>query len=318
MMPDLTNEHLQRLLDLDAQCMLDGSGTITALVREVQRLRNYSNDQHTEKVKFEARCRDLEIERERLRLRILSAAGDDLCRLTQEEIKELSAGTVKIPPEEEFLASCKNFHSQIASESGVLSGCLTLAQMIAENERLLERDQQSSQIIAGLTEGQSVNRAFIAELEAERDAIRADWGASCKALDDNWVSHRELIGARKELYALKQQLADNETRLLDRWNADLTAAEKERAAVRAILINANPLIFGTAGTIDHSLPLEDVADRVAQRIEHLRAMHGEALEFAAASEQRRRELVEALRPFAEINCPRAREVLAKEEGRNNG
>ncbi len=84
-----------------------------------------------------ARLRWVEAENERLRLRVLSAAGDDLCRLTQEEIKELSAGTVKIPPKAEFLASCERFHSQLANESGELSGCLTLAQMIAENERLL-------------------------------------------------------------------------------------------------------------------------------------------------------------------------------------
>lgn len=71
-----------------------------------------------------------------LRLRLLSAAGDDLCRLSQEEIKELSSGAVKIPPKEEFLASCERFHAQIAAGPGVLSGCLTLAQLIAENERL--------------------------------------------------------------------------------------------------------------------------------------------------------------------------------------
>ena len=43
---------------------------------------------------------ELVAEIERLRARLLMAAGDDLCRLTQEEIKAMSAGTVKIPPEE--------------------------------------------------------------------------------------------------------------------------------------------------------------------------------------------------------------------------
>ena len=76
-----------------------------------------------------------EAERDEARLRLLSAAGDDLCRLSQEEIKELSSGGVKIPPKEEFLASCERFHSQIAGEAGVLSGCFTLAQLIAENEK---------------------------------------------------------------------------------------------------------------------------------------------------------------------------------------
>ena len=126
-MPHLTAEYLQQLLDLDAKrtvsfgnadCGTAQTELITALrplIEEVQRLRE---------------------ENERLRLRVLSAAGDDLCRLTQEEIKELSSGKIKIPSEEEFLASCKNFHSQLAGEAGVLFGCLTLAQMIAENERL--------------------------------------------------------------------------------------------------------------------------------------------------------------------------------------
>ena len=81
--------------------------------------------------------RDAEIER--LRTRLLSAAGDDLCRLTQDEIKAMSAGAVKIPPKEEFLASCERFHAQVAGEAGVLGNCLTLAQLVAENERLKAR-----------------------------------------------------------------------------------------------------------------------------------------------------------------------------------
>ena len=71
-----------------------------------------------------------------LETRLLSAAGDDLCRLTQEEIKAMSAGTVKIPPKDEFLASCERFHAQVAGESGVMENCLTLAQLVAENAKL--------------------------------------------------------------------------------------------------------------------------------------------------------------------------------------
>lgn len=78
----------------------------------------------------------LRAEVERLRQRLLTAAGDDLCRLTQEEIKSMSSGGVPIPPKEEFLASCERFHAQVASTAGVNPNCLTLAQLIAENERL--------------------------------------------------------------------------------------------------------------------------------------------------------------------------------------
>lgn len=75
----------------------------------------------------------------RLRARLLTAAGDDLCRLTQEEIKAMSSGAVKIPPKDEFLASCERFHAQVAGEVGVNENCLTLAQLIAENEQLKQR-----------------------------------------------------------------------------------------------------------------------------------------------------------------------------------
>lgn len=77
-----------------------------------------------------------EQERDRLKMRLLSAAGDDLCRLSQDEIKELSAGQVQIPPREEFIASCERFHAQLVAGPGVLNKCLTLAQLIAENQKL--------------------------------------------------------------------------------------------------------------------------------------------------------------------------------------
>lgn len=82
---------------------------------------------------------DLVQEVRTLRLRLLSAAGDDLCRLTQEEIKAYTAGEVQIPPKEEFIASCERFHKQIAEGAGVLTECLTLAQLIAENAKLREQ-----------------------------------------------------------------------------------------------------------------------------------------------------------------------------------
>lgn len=88
----------------------------------------------SEEIKY--KLAGLQAEVKQLRNRLLSAAGDDLCRLSQKEIRELSSGAVQIPPKEEFLASCERFHAQIAGEAGVLHSCLTLAQLIAENERL--------------------------------------------------------------------------------------------------------------------------------------------------------------------------------------
>lgn len=92
-----------------------------------------------ERVALDVRVRQLEKERDRLAARLLTAAGDDLCRLTQDEIKALGAGTVKIPPRDEFLASCARFHEQLAAESGVMTNCLTLAQLVAENQQQAHR-----------------------------------------------------------------------------------------------------------------------------------------------------------------------------------
>lgn len=84
----------------------------------------------------------LEDEVERLRTRLLTAAGDDLCRLSQEEIKAMTAGEVPIPPREIFLESCGQFHDQVARTAGVQPNCLTLAQLLAENEQQRMRIEQ--------------------------------------------------------------------------------------------------------------------------------------------------------------------------------
>ena len=48
----------------------------------------------------------------------------------------MTAGEVPIPPKEEFLPSCERFWEQTAARAGVNHGCMTLAQFVAENERL--------------------------------------------------------------------------------------------------------------------------------------------------------------------------------------
>jgi hypothetical protein len=92
---------------------------------------------------------DLKEEVTRLQQRLLMAAGDDLCRLTQEEIKAMTAGEVQIPPIEEFIPSCRAFHAQVAGTAGVLPNCLTMAQLIAENEQLrIEAQSLQNQVDA--------------------------------------------------------------------------------------------------------------------------------------------------------------------------
>lgn len=96
----------------------------------------------SEEMSYEDKCELLaEVERARAEVArlcalVLTAAGDDLCRLSQDDIKAMKSGAVPIPPRDEFLASCGLFWDQTANENGVNAGCLTLAQLAAENERL--------------------------------------------------------------------------------------------------------------------------------------------------------------------------------------
>ena len=107
-----------------------------------------------------------------LEARLLTAAGDDLCRLSQEEIKAMGSGEVKIPPKEEFLASCERFHEQVASESGVMTNCLTLAQLIAENQQQAGKLAELEAENDSLAEAIDYGRKKTAELEAENAQLR--------------------------------------------------------------------------------------------------------------------------------------------------
>jgi hypothetical protein len=50
------------------------------------------------------------------------------------------------------------------------------------------------------------------------------------------------------------------------------------------LLEANPLVFGSDGTIDHDLPLGVLIARAAEKIIHLRKLHAEAIEIAERRE----------------------------------
>jgi len=108
-----------------------------------------------------------------LRTRLLSAAGDDLCRLTQEEIKAYTSGAVQIPPKGEFIASCERFHEQIAAGPGVLKNCLTLAQLVAENEKLTNELRVAIGKIDGLVAGAKTSLSQLATAQARNAELTA-------------------------------------------------------------------------------------------------------------------------------------------------
>lgn len=71
---------------------------------------------------------ELITENDQLRASIRNQAGDNMCRM-----KDLP---IQIPPRKEFLESCSRYQSQIAAEVGELRGCMTIAQLEAEVQRL--------------------------------------------------------------------------------------------------------------------------------------------------------------------------------------
>lgn len=96
------------------------------------------NDLYEDNRQLEFTVQQLRTENAELRTRLLSAAGDDLCRLTQEEIEKYRLGKVQLPPKCVFIESCEAFHDDLAAKDGTLKKSYTLAQMIAENEKLRE------------------------------------------------------------------------------------------------------------------------------------------------------------------------------------
>lgn len=146
------------------QLQADHTAAIAAkeydLLESIKERDNEITVQHETIAAKEAEC-------EELRRRLLTAAGDDLCRLTQEEIKAMSAGAVKIPPKEEFLASCERFHAQVAGESGVMSNCLTLAQLIAENAELRRELERHERDMLSITANMETKDRLLAKMQAQ-------------------------------------------------------------------------------------------------------------------------------------------------------
>jgi len=78
---------------------------------------------------------------ERLRAAVRNQAGDNLCWLKDDEIGS-------IPPEAEFLESCRRFHGQMSGRT--LAGSMTIAQLEAEIERLRQENRNWSGLLTCL------------------------------------------------------------------------------------------------------------------------------------------------------------------------
>ncbi len=65
---------------------------------------------------------------ERLQASVRNQAGDNLCWF--------DPATTQIPPQSEFLESCRRYHAQILEKTGVLEGSRTIAQLEARVAKL--------------------------------------------------------------------------------------------------------------------------------------------------------------------------------------
>ncbi len=87
---------------------------------------------HHQDCRFRQIADEQAAEIEKLRNAIRNQRGDDLCWIQNPENAEIA----KVLPEGEFLESCRRYHAQLASERGVFSRGMTIAQLEAEIERL--------------------------------------------------------------------------------------------------------------------------------------------------------------------------------------
>lgn len=211
-----------------------------------------------------------------LRRRLLSAAGDDLCRLTPEEIKAYTSGAVQIPPKEEFIASCERFHSQIAGEAGVLNGCLTLAQLIAENEkqraRIADYDNQFSRISIAFGDKDArhapdgSDRSFAAMVESELAEWKSRYELACSAVTE---ANEQICSLTSDNAAQAEEIELYES-MKEGVQVRITDLEAEIERLRCELQGAHQ-DGELSGISKASEPRDKIIDTLNAEIERLRA-----------------------------------------------
>lgn len=76
----------------------------------------------------------------------------------------------------------------------------------------------------------------------------------------------------------------------------------DQAAARELLLDANPLVFGADGTIDHEKPLAELVSLAAEKILHLRRLHAEVIGHAESASLDRARLRGLLRELQRLRA----------------
>lgn len=122
-----------------------------------------------------------------LRMSVANQAGDDLCWLSAEHPEG-----VQIPPQAEFLESCRRFHAQISTQAGVIEGAKTIAQLEAEVAELSARNKRQC-------EDSMIAHRWFAQQFGEIMNGR-DFGAKCSmATEEMRALHLRIIAVAEKL-----------------------------------------------------------------------------------------------------------------------
>lgn len=112
------------------------------------------------------------LEIERLRKSVLNQSADNLCWVEDPE-------QVKMIPRDQFLESCARYHTQMSAERGVIPGCMTIAQLEAEVERLRGELEESRKVSVAFM-AKDLDSSSVARAEVERLLVAYHKYAPCK------------------------------------------------------------------------------------------------------------------------------------------
>ncbi len=155
------------IYDLETQVgkLRADNAALRATVKQTQLERDNYASQLTLSTKW---LGEAKAENAALRMSVRNQAGDNLCWLKEDDpLRVIVNGNIQIPPQDEFLESCRRYHAQISGKRGELQGAKTIAQLEAENSSL---KQQVAVECANYAAADAENAALRAKLEAYEKA----------------------------------------------------------------------------------------------------------------------------------------------------